>query len=111
LAQLQQWRDQDDKLIVCLDANEDVYWKSLGKALTSVDGLAIKEVISDFTGSRLGATYFRGSKPINAVWTTSDIQIAGACVMPAGYGIGAYRLFVMDFVASLLVGLAPWKIV
>ncbi len=26
-----------------LDANEDVYKKSIGKALTSVDGLAMKE--------------------------------------------------------------------
>ena len=44
------WREQGDKLIVCLDANEDIYRKSLGKTLTSVDGLAMKEVVGEFTG-------------------------------------------------------------
>jgi hypothetical protein len=33
VAQLKRWREQGDKLIVCLDANEDVYRKLIGKAL------------------------------------------------------------------------------
>ena len=82
--QLQRWRAQGDKLIVCLDANEDVYKKSIGKELTSADGLAMKEVVGTFTGKRIGPMYFQGSKPIDAVWATSDIQVAGACIMPAG---------------------------
>jgi hypothetical protein len=108
---LKKWRDQGDKLIVCMDANEDIYRKSIGKALTSVEGLAMKEVVGAFTGKQIGATYFRGSKPIDAVWATADIQVAGACIMPAGYGIGDHRLFVIDFVASSLVGETPRKIV
>ncbi len=108
---LQKWRDQGDKLIVCMDANEDVYRKSIGKALTSVEGLLMKEVVGSFTGKPIGATYFRGSKLINAVWAMADIQVAGACIMPAGFGIGDHRLFVIDFVASSLVGEAPRKIV
>jgi hypothetical protein len=105
--QLQRWRAQGDKLIVCLDANEDVYKKSIGKALTSVDGLAMKEVVGTFTGKQIGPTYFWGSKPIDAVWATLDIQVGGACIMPAGYGIGDHHLFVIDFVASLLIGTSP----
>ena len=108
---LQKWREQGDKLIVCMDANEDIYRKSIGKALTSVEGLAMKEVVGSFTGKQIGATYFRGSKPIDAVWVTTDIQVAGACIMPAGFGIGDHRLFVIDFVASSLVGDTPRKIV
>jgi hypothetical protein len=45
LAQLTTWREQGDQIIVCLDANEDIYKKSLGKALTSEAGLAMKEVV------------------------------------------------------------------
>ena len=59
----------------------------------------------------MGPTYFRGSKPINAVWAMEDVQVAGACIMPAGYGIGDHRLFVVDFVTSLLIGFSPKKIV
>ncbi len=105
------WREQGDKLIVCLDANEDIYRKSLGKTLTSVDGLAMKEVVEEFTGRKVGPTYFRGSKPIDAVWAKADVQAAGACIMPAGYGIGDHRLFVVDFVTSSLIGFSPKKIV
>ncbi len=111
MAQLLRWREQGDKLIVCLDANEDIYRKSIGKALTSLDGLAMKEVVGNFTGRPVSPTYFCGSKPIDAVWATSDIQVAGACIMPAGYGIGDHRLFVIDFVTSSLIGLSPKRIV
>ncbi len=109
--QLNAWRTQGDRLIVCLDANEDIYKKSIGKVLTSVDGLAMKEVVGEFTGTPIGPTYFRGSKPIDAIWATGDIQVAGACIMPAGYGIGDHRLFVVDFVASSLTGSAVKQIV
>jgi hypothetical protein len=111
LQQLGRWREQGDKLIVCLDANEDIYKKAIGKALTLVDGLAMKEVVGEFTGKKIGPTYFRGSKPIDAIWATSDVQVAGACIMPAGYGIGDHRLFVVDFVAASLIGNEPKKIV
>ena len=59
------------------------------------------EAVGDFTGKKVGATFFRGKKPIDGVWTTADIVITGACVMPAGFGIGDHRLFVLDFLTSL----------
>jgi hypothetical protein len=57
LAELKKWREEGDRLIVCLDVNEDVYWKSIGKALTSIDGLAMIEVVGEFTGKHFGPTY------------------------------------------------------
>ena len=57
-SQLKQWREEGDKLIVCLDTNENVYKKAIGKALTLVDGLAMKEVVGEFTGTPIGPTYF-----------------------------------------------------
>jgi len=48
--------------------------------------------------------------PIDGVWATPDIQIANACVMPAGYGIGDHRLFVVDIVSSSLIGETPTHI-
>ena len=109
-ATLTGWREQGDRLIVCLDANEHIYKKSIGKMLTDPGGLAMKEVISTFTGKDLGPTYFRGSKPIDGVWATSDVTITGACVMPAGFGIGDHRLFVVDVLASSLIGHEPLRV-
>ena len=90
--QLQKWRAEGDRLIVCLNANEDIYKKSIGKALTLVEGLGMKEVVGEFTGKKIGPTYFRGKKPIDGIWATTDIQVCGACIMPASYGIGDHRL-------------------
>ena len=52
---------------MCMDANENVYSKSIGKALTDGNGLRMKEAISAFTGKKLGATLFCGSTPIDSI--------------------------------------------
>ena len=111
VAQLKKWRADGDRLIVCMDANADIYQKELGKALTNSDGLNMSEVVGDFTGTPVGATFFRGSKPIDGVWATKDIQVVNACIMPAGYGVGDHRLFVVDFRLQSLVGASPPKVV
>jgi len=108
---LKEWRDAGDRLIVCLDANEHIYKKTLGKLLTEDEGLAMREVVGTFTERPLGATFFRGTKPIDAVWATSDLVVTNACVLPCGYGVGDHRLFVVDFLTSSLVGTSPVKIV
>ena len=77
--QLSKWREEGDQLIVCLDANENIYTKSIGRELTNLDGLAKREVVGNFTGKQVGPTFFRGSNPIDGVWATSDITIS----MPA----------------------------
>ena len=98
-------------MIVCMDANENIYHKQIGKILTNEEGLAMKEVVGEFTGKQLGATFFRGTEPIDGIWATSDIVVTNACVMPAGYGVGDHRLFIIDFLTSSLVGTSPTLIV
>ncbi len=111
VAQLTQWRNNGDKLIMCLDANKHIYKKSIGKALTDIEGLAMKEVVGDFTGIPIGSTFFCGSKPINGVWASSDITVSNAAIMPAGFGIGNHRLFVINFSMMDIVGKSPPKVV
>ena len=48
----------------------------------------MSEVVGGFTCQKVGATYFRGSTPIDGVWVTSDVTVVGSCVMPVGYGVG-----------------------
>ena len=108
---LTRWRSEGNKLIVCLDANENIYRKSLGKALSNSDTLAMKEVVGSFTGKQIGPTHFRGTKPIDGIWATSDISIASACIMPAGFGIGDHRMFIIDILTSSLIGTQPQRIV
>jgi hypothetical protein len=57
--QLEKWRKNWDRLVVCLDANEDIYKKSLGKSFTKSASLNMSEVVGDFTGKKIGPTFFR----------------------------------------------------
>ena len=104
IRQLEKWRKDGERLILCLDANEHIYRGEFGRQITNRDGLGMKEVVGEFTARQLGATYFRGSEPIDGVWTTGDITVTNACVMPVGFGVGDHRLFVIDFATTTLVG-------
>jgi hypothetical protein len=106
VAQLTKWREEGDRLIVCLDANEHIYKKSIGKALTDIDSLAMREVVGDFTRQLFGPTYFRGY----GVWATSDILVCNVAIMPAGYGVRDHRLFVIDFSTAGMIGISHQKV-
>ena len=96
-------------LLFCLDTNEILYKKV--KKLTDREGLAMAEMVGELTCQKVGATYFRGSTPIDGVWATSDVTVVVACIMPVGYGVGDHRLFIIDFLKSFLVGASPPRIV
>ena len=111
LVLLKGWREQGDRIIVCMDANEHIYQKSIGKALMDEHGLNMREVVGEFTGQKIAPTYFQGSKPIDTIWATTGVEVLGACLMPAGFGVGDHRLFQVDFSAASLLGVAPPKII
>ncbi len=110
MKQLHKWRQKGDCLVVCMDANEDIYKKSLGKSLTCTDGLNMVEVVREFTGMQIGATFFRGFKPIDRIWATQDLVMTHACVMPIGFGVGDHQMFVVDFQEESLIGRVPFRV-
>jgi hypothetical protein len=86
--QLKKWHLEGDRIVLFMDNNEHTYDGPLGRALADPGGLALQEAVLQHTGRRTGATLFQGSKPINGLWVSSNIEIANACIMPFGYGIG-----------------------
>jgi hypothetical protein len=94
-----------------MDHNKHVIKGNLGKALADRDGLDLREAVLQQTGNSPGSTFFRGSKPIDGIWISSDIDISNACVMPFGYGVGDHRAFILDITIESLVGINPVKIV
>jgi hypothetical protein len=65
-----------------MDHNKPTYDGSLGRTLTDTDQLGLQEAVLRHTGRKTGATFFQGSKPIDGLWVTSNIDIVNACVMP-----------------------------
>jgi hypothetical protein len=92
LALLSKWREEGKRIIVCMDVNEHVYKDAVGKALTDSEGLDMVETVHAYNGIKLGATHFRGSRPIDAIWAAKDLEITNACAMPIGYGPGDHRM-------------------
>ncbi len=68
----------------------------------------MSEVVGDFNSKKIGPTFFRGSKPIDGIWAMPNLVVTHACVMPAGYGVGDHRLFVVVFQERSLIGKAPY---
>ena len=58
LRKIKQWRRKREQLILCLDANENIFMGELGQQLTDLHGLGMKGVVGEFTARELGATYF-----------------------------------------------------
>lgn len=65
-----------------MDVNRDIYRKSIGNALIGTDDLYMIEAVDIYTGQRIGATFFRGKKPVNGIWVTYAVFITGTCMMP-----------------------------
>ena len=91
--------------------NENIYRAALGWQLTDLHGLGMTEVVRDVTGRWLGATFFRGREPIDAIWVMRDLDVAHACVMLIGYKVGDLCLFVVNFSTASMIGTCPPKIV
>ncbi len=94
-----------------MDHNKRVTNGAIGKALADRDGMDLQEVILHHTGRSPGATFFRGSKPIDGLWISSNIDVSNDCVMPFGYGVGDHHAFILNIPIESLVGVDPVKIV
>jgi hypothetical protein len=88
LCHMKKWRKEGKRLILCVNANKNIYQGELGRQLTDLDGLGMKEVLGEFTEKQLEATYFQGSKPIDGIWATGNLAVAIACMMPVRFGVG-----------------------
>jgi hypothetical protein len=108
---MKQWREAGKCLVLCLDANENIYRAALGWQLTDLHRMGMKEVVGDFMGRQPGATFFRGREPIDAIWAMRDLEVAHACIMPVGYQVGDHHLFVVNFSTASMIGTCPPKIV
>jgi hypothetical protein len=80
LSLLQSWKTSGKRIVVMLDANEDIYRGMIGRTLTKSNGLDLVETVGHASHAKLTATHFRGSRPIDAVWTSRDLEISNAAL-------------------------------
>jgi hypothetical protein len=79
---IRQWRMDGDRIVLFMDHNKHTIDGHLGKALADTDGLDLYKAIKLHTGTSPGATFLQGSRPIDGLWVSKDLDISNACVMP-----------------------------
>jgi hypothetical protein len=109
--QLIKWQRGGDRIILFMDHNKHTYNGPLGRALADTEGLRLQGAVLHHTGRRTGATFFRGSKLINGLWVTSNIEKCNVCIMRFGFGIGDHQMFVLNVTIESLAGENPTKVV
>jgi hypothetical protein len=91
IKQLKKWRAEGDRIILFMDHNEHEYNRALGKTLSNSTGLNLQEVILQHTGTRTGATFFRGSKPTLGIKQPRDQQRLCLAIWVGGRPSNAVR--------------------
>ena len=69
--QLKSWIDKGDRLVVFIDANEDL---AHGKMKSMFNRLHMHEAIHQRTGNKGPATWYRGKEQIDGVFMSQGLQ-------------------------------------
>jgi hypothetical protein len=67
IKRIKKWQESGDKIILFMDHNKHVIKGPMGKDLGDRNRLDLREAIMQHMGTSPGATFFRGSKPINGM--------------------------------------------
>jgi hypothetical protein len=96
------WRQNGERLLVFIDANEDVRRGPFHSLLTG-PGLYMRD-LTFFRHGSLPVTHRRGRNPIDACFATPDISADAATFRAFFSSPGDHRMGVWDIQASLLIG-------
>jgi hypothetical protein len=99
------------KIILFIDHNEHMMNGPLGRDLADKEVPDLREAILHHTGTSPGTTFFQGSRPIDGLWISINLDISNACMIPFGYGIGNHQAFILNIPIKALVGVDLVKIV
>ena len=102
MATLRQWREKGDRLVLFIDANEDMRDGPIQRELSSA--LDMYDAVQEVGDANPVATHQRGSRQIDGVWVTRDLQVARACFLPFHLGVGDHRAILLDVRSSSLLG-------
>lgn len=103
LAALRRWKGQGDRLVLMMDANENVLQGHLCRQLQA-DDIDMVEVVHDQVPGEGPKTWFRGKESIDGIWATRDLDIIGASYLPFDAELGDHRPVVLDITTQSVLG-------
>ncbi len=107
VAQLKQWMQHGERIILFMDANENCIDGPLCSRLADI-GLAPQ---AHRLYGRVPNTHVEGSECIEEVWCSFGIEITGIQLLSFHEGIADHRPFIVDFTSRSAIGLYTHRIV
>ena len=102
-AALRMWRSQGERIILLMDANDNVHDGKLTRRLAE-EGLDLTEAVHAQTEERGPNTHNRGSEPIDGIWYTPELELVSASYLPFDGSLGDHRPVVADFTQRSVLG-------
>ena len=90
LDQLRKWRADGDRVVLMMDANEDVIDGVMCRQFPKED-LLMREAVHAQTGEKGPHTYFKGKLAIDGIWVSEEIEVRAAAYLPYDAELGDHR--------------------
>ena len=101
IALLHSWIQMKIRIILFIDANEDL---NKGHLCAAFSRLHLRDLVKDRTHNVGPNTHFSGQHQIDGAFATEDIDCSGARFLPFWTGIGDHRAIVVDIPHQILFG-------
>jgi hypothetical protein len=112
VVQLKKWRSEGERLILCIDLNEHSIWGKISRRLQS-DDIELIERTHDFwpEGILEPNTHIDGSRPIDGIFATPDINVTNCLLLSFHESVGDHRTMIMEFTTASAIGRFQGRIV
>lgn len=107
IEQLKTWLGQGDRIILYMDANENVFD---GPLCSQLAALGFTPMAHQLHG-KIPNTHVEGSECIEEIWASPGVEITGIQILSFHQSIGDHRTFLVDFTTRSAVGLFAHLIV
>ena len=105
---LKNWREAGDRIVLMIDANENVTDHILARMLAEI---GLQEVVHMRTDGPGPKTHVNGSESINGIYVTPEIEVTGASYLPFNKDLGDHRPVMIDVTIASILGRNLPKIV
>ena len=102
------WIANGERLIIFMDFNEHVLSGKLPQLLQQA---GLIEVSNTRWGETEHKTYARGSKPIDGIYISQELEVTSIMILPFSESIGDHRTMIINVSTRSAVGENEYKIV
>ena len=111
ILQLKQWRANNERIILCIDLNKHSLTGKISPRLWS-DNIELHESTHNFwPEGHEPNTHFNGSRPIDGIFTTPDIDVTNSLLLSFHESVGDHRTMILEFTTASSIGRFQGRIV